>query len=115
MRLDTHGKTDTIFYKGDNFCDFPFPILNIKPFLILIRGLLYEDRISFHGSKFSPLKIEHFSEDSKNKFDKVISLESVSIPLKVFFLVFSENKAWYSTTSRKHAYIILTPLNPIFI
>ena len=57
------------------------------------------------GSKFSPLKVQPFSEGRQNKFDSVASPESVSIPLRLFALCES---------FLSHSYFIQTSVVSVF-
>ena len=69
-RLDTLGRFSTISYKGENFCDFLFAFLCI-PFWKEVYSKIKE--FAPCGSKFFPVKEEHFSEMDKNNFDRVAS------------------------------------------
>ena len=37
------------------------------------------------GSKFFPYRVDQFSEGNRNNFDRVGSLESISIPLNIWY------------------------------
>ena len=63
-------------------------------------------------------------EDGKSQIKWFSALQAnlADSVLMALFLYFPENRSWYSSqiiseddASRKHAYIILTPLNPTFI
>ena len=48
----------------DNFCNFPFASLQVKP--ILEMGLLYKEGASFDAwSRFSSFSVDPFSESAK--------------------------------------------------
>ena len=68
------------FYKGDNFCEFLFSLLNSTP--ILKRGILSRRGRGEDGgswSKFLPFKADYFSKGSENKLDKTYPHESVPV------------------------------------
>ena len=78
-----------ILYKGDNFSGFLLAFLHTK-------SLLKRDLLEKLGSKFFPFRVDPFSEERQNHFDKsclrkgrqnhfdrVVSPESISFPLIV--------------------------------
>ena len=77
---DTISRLFAIFTIGDNFCDFLFVHCMKFPFWKGVNSIRKE--FAPRGSKFFPLRVDHFSEGDKNKLDRVASPESVSIPLK---------------------------------
>ena len=65
--------------KGDNFSDFLLAFLNTNLFL---KGVF-----SKRGANFFPFRVDPFTEGGINTFERVASLESVSIPLKNSHLI----------------------------
>ena len=63
---DTNGRFSTISAKEDNFCDLLFAFLHTKP---------------PSESKFFPLRVNPFSVERKMDFNRVVSLESVTVLL----------------------------------
>ena len=48
------------------------------------NGLLYEERLCSPWEQFFPFRIDSFSEGRQNKFDRLASIECVSIPYTSF-------------------------------
>ena len=64
------------------------PVL-FKQIIYLKRGLLKSKEFSNQekfGCKSIPFRLDPFSEEVKNNFDRVVHLASVSIPLNTIFL-----------------------------
>ena len=68
-----------VLYEINNFCDLLYRFL-YTPLPILRRAVHWKEEIC------SSFRVDPFSEGSS--FDSVVSLKSVSIPLKVFFFFF---------------------------
>ena len=79
--LDTPAKFYTISVKGCNFSYFLFALQHVEA--LLKRGLLYKERICSQREQILSLQSRPpFQKGGKNNFERVASLESVSIPLK---------------------------------
>ena len=79
--LDTLCRFSAIFCKGDDFCNFLFAFLYIKPPLKKVHSKRKE--FAPFGSKFFPFWVDQISIARQNNFDRVSSPESISIPLKI--------------------------------
>ena len=80
---DTLGILSVNFNKGDNFCVFLFAFLHNKSLLKRVKWI-YSKRKEFapSGSKFFSFREDPYSEGSQNNFERFVSLENVSIPLR---------------------------------
>ena len=71
---DSADVFSVISYNGDNFCDFLFTFLYTN----LLLKFVYSPQIGWMISSFRRMQ---------NNFDGVVSLESVSIPLKETWII----------------------------
>ena len=75
--LETLGRVYVVFFtKKDDFCDFLFVFLHIKP---LQKGV-YSKRKEFapNGSKFFPFRVDYFSVDSKTILTEVPPIKFIN-------------------------------------
>ena len=73
------GKISAIFFsKGDTICDFLFDFLHTSPFW---KGVVSQESGGVGGVGAG--NSDHFSEGSKNNFDRVSAFASVSFRYKI--------------------------------
>ena len=78
-----HGSFSTIFYKGDNFCDFLYTFLHTKP--LLKRGLLQKERICSQGEQILSFWSRPLFRRDKTVLTELPPLKVDPFPLSFWF------------------------------
>ena len=87
--FNTHGIFSTIFYKGDNFCDFPIAILQTK--LLRKRRLLWKERICSQEEQILSFQRRLLFRREAKLIWQVASPESVLIPIRTTNTMVNKN------------------------
>ena len=89
------------FDKGDNFCHFLSVFMLLQQTPSAKQSILKGKNLLPEGSKFFPFRVDPFAEEAHH-FDRLVSLESVFIPLK-----YLDARSPYHTCPK----ILISPLN----